>query len=207
MNTTEKNGKSSPYDSSADLWTFGCVLMEMMVGCCPFQTKDVLDKYGSENAAQSFKNATLSMEIDWDDDWYSKVFTDHDQNLQCQDLVKNLLQRDVSKRFTMLQIKDHPFFIEHFEWSDVYDKKLKPPFIPPLDEIPAKDQKYFEEKNRADIKVRKLTAEENDAQWDAWPYMGMQAFQEEYVEFMAQVERDGEPSFNKPKSSVFCTVL
>jgi hypothetical protein len=51
-------------------------------------------------------------------------------------LIEGLLQRDPAERLKdPSKIKEHPFF-NNLDWDALYNKKIKPPFLPNVVRIP-----------------------------------------------------------------------
>ena len=113
------------YNNSVDWWSLGCIMFEMLTCKFPF-------KYRKER---------LSLDI------YKKkvIFPDYVEE-SARDLISKFLEIDPSKRLGSGEngsenVKAHRYF-EGINWVDAYNKKLKPPFIPKIDN--EEDIKYFE---------------------------------------------------------------
>ena len=88
------------HGKAADWWSFGVLLFELIAGYPPFYATDPIQKY------QNIVDCKL-------------YFPPHFSR-PARDLIKNLLQVDLSKRYGALKngpedIKNHPFF-EGVDW-------------------------------------------------------------------------------------------
>lgn len=122
-------GHSKP----VDWWTFGILIYEMHAGHAPFVDDDPMNIY------KKIINTKPR---------YPENF---DKNLKS--LTKHLLRRDLSKRFGNLvsgvsDIKQHRYFRET-DWSDLLQKKIKPPYVPP-ENPPSTQESDFLEKRAID---------------------------------------------------------
>mmetsp|Transcript_25022 Transcript_25022/g.24487 ORF Transcript_25022/g.24487 Transcript_25022/m.24487 type:complete len:107 (+) Transcript_25022:241-561(+) len=78
---------------------------------------------------------------------------------KCKSLVKHLLRRDLSKRFGNLKtgaddIKNHRFF-EGFQWQNLLQKKVDPPYIPKAENISEKESTFAKDRVTSAEKVLK----------------------------------------------------
>lgn len=104
------------YGQSVDWWSFGILVFEMVAGYSPFSVgepsqMEMMDKIvtGKFKIPPSF-------------------------NVSLKQLILNLLQSDLTKRFGNLKagvedIKSHAWF-KKTEWTRIFEQTLKPPFIP-----------------------------------------------------------------------------
>ncbi|XP_063932188.1 serine/threonine-protein kinase MRCK alpha-like [Zophobas morio] len=110
--------KAEEYSESVDIFSFGCVLFETIMGSSPFE---------SEENGSIFESNEKTKKIEYyfpppDDELkYSPEFAD---------LVKKLLV-EKEKRLTIGQIKDHPFF-SSIDWSKIRNMEITPPYKPTL---------------------------------------------------------------------------
>ncbi|KAK3282546.1 hypothetical protein CYMTET_9720 [Cymbomonas tetramitiformis] len=101
------------HDKSADFWSFGVLVFEMLAGYAPFD--------GRSNSERLEKRLA------------GKIGFPEDFNLQAKDLVVRLCRVDVSQRLGMgpggfEDIKAHPFF-GNLDWEDMENQLVKPPSI------------------------------------------------------------------------------
>lgn len=109
---------------AVDWWLLGCVLYEMSFGYPPFQDDPVMKTY----------EKILKVEPEFPDD----------VDLDLKDLIQKLLIKNPDKRLNaiidandQILIKQHPFFQcipTLFNWQDLFDQKIKPPYKPNIEE-------------------------------------------------------------------------
>lgn len=87
-----------PYDYTADLWSLGCIIYEMLMGTPPFSTNSILH----------LVRMITHEQIQWP--------TFHSEN--CILFLKGLLQKNPVKRITWEEILNHPFVKGHIILSD-----------------------------------------------------------------------------------------
>ena len=114
------------YNKSVDWWSLGCIMYQMLVGRFPFKFQ---------------KNGKINLSVYQKPIRYPGYI---DEN--AKDLISKLLENDPNKRLGNGEngekdIKNHPYF-DGVNWDDAKDKKLKPPFIPKVEN--ETDIKYFE---------------------------------------------------------------
>ncbi|XP_064406089.1 uncharacterized protein LOC135351084 isoform X2 [Halichondria panicea] len=104
--------RKQEYGYSVDWWCLGVVIYEMMYGLPPFFSEDVTQRH--TNIIQ--KSLKLHTHI---------CITS-----SAQDLLESLLQKDKNVRLgDHNDIKFHSFF-KSINWDALFNKRLKPPFIP-----------------------------------------------------------------------------
>lgn len=136
--------KSTAYDSSADWFSFGCMLYKLLKGHSPFRQHKTKDKH-------EIDRMTLTMNVELPDNFSPEL----------KHLLESLLQRDVDKRLGCgghgaEELKTHPFFTG-VDWVQVYQQKYPPPLIPPRGEVNAADAFDIGSFDEEDTKGLKLT--------------------------------------------------
>ncbi|XP_070273456.1 ribosomal protein S6 kinase alpha-2 isoform X1 [Myotis yumanensis] len=102
------------HTQSADWWSFGVLMFEMLTGSLPFQGKDRKETMGLILKAKLGMPQFLSVEA--------------------QSLLRALFKRNPCNRLGagsdgVEEIKRHPFFVT-IDWNKLYRKDIKPPFKP-----------------------------------------------------------------------------
>jgi len=136
--------KGTAYDSSADWFSFGCMLYKLLKGHSPFRQHKTKDKH-------EIDRMTLTMNVELPDTFSTEL----------KNLLESLLQRDVDKRLGCAgqgaqELKTHPFFTG-VDWTQVYQQKYPPPLIPPRGEVNAADAFDIGSFDEEDTKGLKLT--------------------------------------------------
>ena len=103
------------YGKSVDWWSLGVLIYEMIVGYPPFYSPDPMRLYEKIVAAEYTTPRYLSREA--------------------KDLIRNLLQTDLTRRFGNLQngvsdIKKHKWF-RQLDWLAIVNCRVPPPYLPP----------------------------------------------------------------------------
>ena len=114
------------YDKAVDWWSLGCVMYEMLTGKIPYAIR---------------RGIKLNIRI-----YEQKVVYPSNMNKDAISFIKQLLVINPNERLGSGQngsenVKNHPYF-KGVNWEDVWDKKIKPPFIPKLKNDT--DLKYFD---------------------------------------------------------------
>ncbi|XP_030065823.1 ribosomal protein S6 kinase alpha-6 isoform X4 [Microcaecilia unicolor] len=102
------------HTQSADWWSFGVLMFEMLTGTLPFQGKD--------------RNETMNMILK------SKLGMPQFLSPEAQSLLRMLFKRNPSNRLGagpdgVEEIKRHPFFAT-IDWNKLFRKEIQPPFKP-----------------------------------------------------------------------------
>ncbi|CAL8102978.1 unnamed protein product [Orchesella dallaii] len=102
------------YGKAVDWWAVGVLIYEMVSGRSPFYAEQPLQIYEKIVAG--------------------KVKFPNFMGEDCKDIVKNILQVDLTRRFGNLKngvhdIKNHKWF-QSVDWNAVFHKKITPPFKP-----------------------------------------------------------------------------
>ena len=118
--------KGSGYDKSVDWWSLGCFFYEMLTGFLPFYIP---------------RNNKIDLKV-----FETEVKFPPNLNPLAVGFIKDLLNLDPQKRLGsgdngINKIKGHAYF-KGIDWDKYYNKKIKPPFIPDLDD--EVDLKYFD---------------------------------------------------------------
>ncbi|KAM3715889.1 G protein-coupled receptor kinase [Dirofilaria immitis] len=144
--------KGVAYDSSADWFSFGCMLYKLLKGHSPFRQHKI--KSGNKNSD------------------IEKMATTHDIDLldvglspECHDLIEGLLKYNVPERLGCRgrgpeEVKEHPFFAS-IDWQTVYLRRMPPPIIPPRGEVNAADAFDIGNFDDDEVKGIKLTETDN----------------------------------------------
>ncbi|XP_029165384.1 cAMP-dependent protein kinase catalytic subunit beta-like isoform X1 [Nylanderia fulva] len=105
---------SKGYGKAVDWWSFGVLVYEMNAGYPPFYAHDPMKIY-EKIVAGKYKFA-------------------HHFGEELRDILKNILQVDLSRRYGNLKdgsmdIKKHRWF-QSIDWIEIYHQKVQPSFIP-----------------------------------------------------------------------------
>ncbi|NWU99146.1 KS6A2 kinase, partial [Upupa epops] len=102
------------HTQSADWWSFGVLMFEMLTGSLPFQGKD--------------RKETMALILK------AKLGMPQFLSTEAQSLLRALFKRNPSNRLGagfdgVEEIKRHPFFVT-IDWNKLYRREIKPPFKP-----------------------------------------------------------------------------
>ncbi|XP_054451274.1 ribosomal protein S6 kinase alpha-2 [Pteronotus mesoamericanus] len=102
------------HTQSADWWSFGVLMFEMLTGSLPFQGKD--------------RKETMALILK------AKLGMPQFLSPEAQSLLRALFKRNPCNRLGagsdgVEEIKRHPFFVT-IDWNKLYRKEIKPPFKP-----------------------------------------------------------------------------
>lgn len=102
------------HTQSADWWSFGVLMFEMLTGSLPFQGKD--------------RKETMALILK------AKLGMPQFLSAEAQSLLRALFKRNPCNRLGagvdgVEEIKRHPFFV-NIDWNKLYRKEIKPPFKP-----------------------------------------------------------------------------
>ena len=105
---------SKGYNRAVDWWAVGVLIYEMAAGLPPFMSDQPIQTY----------NKIVSGKV---------KYPSHFSN-DLKDIIKNILQVDVTKRYGNLKngandVKNHPFFNDT-DWLALYHRKIPAPFVP-----------------------------------------------------------------------------
>lgn len=136
--------KGTCYDSSADWFSFGCMLYKLLKGHSPFRQHKTKDKH-------EIDRMTLTSNVELPETFSKEL----------KSLLENLLHREVNERLGCKgrgaeEVKEHPFF-NGLDWQQVYMQKYPPPLVPPRGEVNAADAFDIGSFDEEDTKGIKLT--------------------------------------------------
>ena len=179
--------KSTAYDSSADWFSFGCMLYKLLKGHSPFrQHKTKVNITPISFKQHSWVSSLIGQARDRPDDTnherrtsrqlFSRIKTpfritspgkhivNEDQTVPFVDvpwLILSSLQRDVDKRLGCggqgAEELKNHPFFTGVDWVQVYQQKYPPPLIPPRGEVNAADAFDIGSFDEEDTKGLKLT--------------------------------------------------
>lgn len=160
--------KGTAYDSSADWFSFGCMLYKLLKGHSPFRQHKTKDKH-------EIDRMTLTMNVELPETFSAELKL----------LLEGLLQRDVDKRIGCKghgadEVKDHAFF-GGVDWQQVYMQKYPPPLIPPRGEVNAADAFDIGSFDEEDTKGIKLTDTDQEL-YKNFPLVISERWQQEVAE-------------------------
>ncbi|XP_060605267.1 beta-adrenergic receptor kinase 2-like isoform X3 [Ruditapes philippinarum] len=160
--------KGTAYDSSADWFSFGCMLYKLLKGHSPFRQHKTKDKH-------EIDRMTMTMNVDLPDSMSPEM----------KSLLEGLLRRDVEERLGCQgrgaqEVKEHPFF-KSIDWNQVYLQKYPPPLIPPRGEVNAADAFDIGSFDEEDTKGIKLTEADQEL-YKNFPMVVSERWQQEVAE-------------------------
>jgi len=173
------------YDSSADWFSFGCMLYKLLRGHSPFRQQKTKDKH-------EIDKMTLTMDIKFPEELSDNM----------KDLLNGLLQRDVSERLGCTgnkadDIKGHPFF-KDVQWKQVELLKMTPPLIPPRGEVNAADAFDIGSFDEDDVKGIKLS-DTDQILYSNFNYINSERWQQEIAETVFDVINQETDKFEAKK--------
>ncbi|XP_041350174.1 beta-adrenergic receptor kinase 2-like [Gigantopelta aegis] len=160
--------KGQSYDSSADWFSFGCMLYKLLKGHSPFRQHKTKDKH-------EIDRMTMTMNVELPDSMTPEM----------RGLLEGLLKRDVEDRLGCKgrgaqEVKEHPYF-KGIDWGQVYRQKYTPPLIPPKGEVNAADAFDIGSFDEEDTKGIKL-AEADQELYQNFPLVVSERWQQEVAE-------------------------
>ncbi|XP_066143796.1 cAMP-dependent protein kinase catalytic subunit alpha-like isoform X2 [Euwallacea fornicatus] len=126
---------SKGYGKAVDWWSYGVLLFEMSAGHPPFTSGNPMKVYEKIISCKYKPPTSFTLEL--------------------TDLIRNLLQIDLSRRFGNLRngtadIKGHRWF-HHTNFEGIYNRQVEPPFMPKI-KGPA-DTSNFDDFPDTDLKI------------------------------------------------------
>ncbi|XP_023288829.1 G protein-coupled receptor kinase 1 isoform X4 [Orussus abietinus] len=179
--------KGTAYDSSADWFSFGCMLYKLLKGHSPFRQHKTKDKH-------EIDRMTLTMNVELPESFSKEL----------QSLLEGLLQRDINNRLGCRghgadELKEHPFF-SGIDWQQVYLQKYTPPLIPPRGEVNAADAFDIGSFDEEDTKGIKLTDADQELYKD-FPLVISERWQAEVAETVFEtINNEADKVENKRKA-------
>ncbi|XP_035739208.1 G protein-coupled receptor kinase 1-like isoform X3 [Vespa mandarinia] len=179
--------KGTPYDSSADWFSFGCMLYKLLKGHSPFRQHKTKDKH-------EIDRMTLTMNVELPETFSREL----------RSLLEGLLQRDINSRLGCRgggadELKEHPFF-NGIDWQQVYLQKYTPPLIPPRGEVNAADAFDIGSFDEEDTKGIKLTDADQDL-YKNFPLVISERWQAEVAETVFEtINNEADKMENKKKA-------
>ncbi|XP_074641523.1 G protein-coupled receptor kinase 3-like [Tubulanus polymorphus] len=160
--------KGTAYDSSADWFSFGCMLYKLLKGHSPFRQHKTKDKH-------EIDRMTMTMNVEFPDSMSPEM----------KSLLEQLLKRDVDERLGCRgrgsqEVKEHSFF-KGIDWNQVYLQKYMPPLIPPRGEVNAADAFDIGSFDEEDTKGIKLTESDQEL-YKNFPLVVSERWQQEVAE-------------------------
>ena len=96
------------YNEKCDLWSCGVIMYIMLSGQPPFKGEN------EEEIYQAIKNGKFN----FDDEKWDEISN------EAKDLIKNLLMKDINKRYSAKEALNHPWIINHRRNKIIDKKKL-----------------------------------------------------------------------------------
>jgi len=170
------------YGSSVDIFSFGVLLYRMLMGCKPFDGKD-LDEAVYNN---------------------KPVFPKDKLSKNAIRLLDALLQKKPETRLGcgprgIQEIKEHVFF-EKIDWGLLEAGYIDPPFVPRRSKIHTETMKNLEKEKDADRKYDKIKLDEKFKDMVAgFEFISFRALQEEMVKVLEKTDSKPTTRFPAPE--------
>eukprot|EP00045_Choanoeca_perplexa_P012150 m.131267 g.131267 ORF g.131267 m.131267 type:complete len:834 (+) comp15907_c0_seq1:39-2540(+) len=109
------------HNMTADWWSLGCLLYELVKGHTPF----IQYPGESDDSSKAIARRIISKDPYFPADWSD----------QLKDILTKLLRRDASQRLGArmddIEIRQHPFFVS-IDWTQLEQRQMKPPTVPTI---------------------------------------------------------------------------
>jgi len=157
----------TPYDQTADYFSFGCVMFRLLTGARIFcgLDQDELD------------NSVVNEQPKFTDDNEDEF----PMTEEAKDIILKLVEKDARKRLGangIAEIKKHPWFAD-VSFENIMERMVEPEFVPDKDEIYAEAAADIE-LHKHDIHEEKVRQEMYDT-LEPFPYYNPAVLQEEIV--------------------------
>jgi serine/threonine protein kinase len=180
MITKNRGATRVQYTTDVDWWSLGCLIYEMLVGCCPFRSTEA-KSYIPGNPSKSIDIATLQ---------YKPPMNSVHFDNESRDLLKRLLTRDSRRRLGRggaFKIKRHPWF-DSIDWGMLANGLVLPPWKPSKN-VNAINQDRIGEFDAAESNI-KLDSSDHIL-YKGWEYVSYDGVQIELVELLQWEARVG----------------
>ncbi|KAJ3485979.1 hypothetical protein NLI96_g4563 [Meripilus lineatus] len=107
-----------PYSYAVDVWAFGVILFQMLIGGCPFY-------YPTGRGRSALDHAILSGDFDMSDEERAEL-----NDPLAEDLIRFALATNPSARPTPEQLKEHPWFND-IDWDNHTRTPAPASWVPP----------------------------------------------------------------------------
>eukprot|EP01084_Bolivina_argentea_P047384 87297_1 len=189
------------YSQSVDFFSFGVVVYRSLSGKKPFAKNKLKTAELRGNDVERLRKTSIELDrnvVEMLEPYDSQRFNSFSVNL-CRGLLnKNSVCRLGANGFD--EIKHHPWF-DSIDWGLLENGYLKPPFIPPCDEIHAEQQQLIgrpaEDEKYGKIKITQ-EFEESLAQF---PWKSSKVIQSELVEVLQKVEVQRRHAASNPRQT------
>eukprot|EP00042_Codosiga_hollandica_P058880 m.894882 g.894882 ORF g.894882 m.894882 type:complete len:840 (+) comp59989_c0_seq10:2907-5426(+) len=157
------------YNTSADWWSFGCVVYHMLVGYSPFRGPS------RKISKEEVDRRTMDMVVDYPSNL----------SFEGRELLSALLERNVSGRLGSRrgasEIRNHAWFAS-IDWQALADHQLQPPITPSSTQVNAKDANEIERFDDAEMKKIQISEAENNKYYKHFYHVMSHQWQEEILE-------------------------
>ena len=185
----DSNGKREKYYKQVDWFSFGCVVYEFLIGCCPFRTSKARNwklnvvqggpRPTKEEREQAIDLAIKEMEPDFDPGVFRDPVT--------VQFIQALLHKNPQQRLGCdggHEVYNHAWF-KDLDWEQL--AVMKPPWKPArnINMAPQQEIGVFSDEKESTKVV--LTAEDH-RRYENWGFVNPDAFEEEVVMYLRYKE-------------------